>query len=447
MRVVLFTAILLSYASISSSQTDVEEFDHFLMLISTSESDNAFAFKYLSDHWKEEFIAPILDVAYVSRNAKIKKQLFNLLRKQTGEHFRMHPFDWYEWHWSEKIKLPNYYADLKAELYKNIDPHFESYFKKRQHQAEIRLDEILWGGVQQDGIPPLRYPNMIDVKQASYLYNNDVIFGIVIDGEARAYPQRILAWHELFIDTIGKYSIAGVYCTLCGTVIIYDTYHNGIHHDLGTSGFLYRSNKLMYDKATQSLWNTVEGKPVLGPLIRDSIQLNLLPVVTTTWKQWKTQYPKTKVLSSKTGFFRNYGQGEAYRAYFATDDLMFPVPLEDQRLKNKDLVYIVRIDNYENHPLAISVDFLDTNPIYQDRIGDKSFIIITDPSGMSRTYYSEGLKFNYRDNSLFDVNGREWIISEEYLISEDGKKLSRIPTHEIFWFAWYNFYPNTRLVK
>ena len=113
-----------------------------------------------------------------------------------------------------------------------------------------------WGGVKQDGIPPLRQPNMVSAAEADYLQNDNVVFGIAINGDARAYPKRILAWHEMFIDNIGGIDFAGVYCTLCGAVILYKTRHEGIEHKLGTSGFLYRSNKLMYDQDTQSLWNT-----------------------------------------------------------------------------------------------------------------------------------------------------------------------------------------------
>ena len=90
--------------------------------------------------------------------------------------------------------------------------------------------------------------------------------GISLGDDVRAYPKRILAWHEMFVDTVGGISVAGVYCTLCGTMILYETTRNGVDHELGTSGFLFRSNKLMYDRATQSLWNTLWGKPVIGPL-------------------------------------------------------------------------------------------------------------------------------------------------------------------------------------
>ena len=108
---------------------------------------------------------------------------------------------------------------------------------------------------------------MLDASEATYLGDRNIVFGIEVNGDARAYPKRILAWHEMFTDSVGGVPVAGVYCTLCGTVILYYTNLGGTQYDLGTSGFLYRSNKLMYDRATQSLWNTFSGEPVVGPLV------------------------------------------------------------------------------------------------------------------------------------------------------------------------------------
>ena len=126
---------------------------------------------------------------------------------------------------------------------------------------------------------------MIDADEADYLADTDVVFALDYDGDARAYPKRILAWHEMFVDEIAGDEYAGVYCTLCGAVIPYRTRDaHGTRHALGTSGFLYRSNKLMYDRATQSLWSTTLGRPVVGPLAdADDIRLERAHVVTTTW--------------------------------------------------------------------------------------------------------------------------------------------------------------------
>jgi len=335
-----------------------------------------------------------------------------------------------------------------AEIYKNIDPKFEKYFAGRGSQLAIDASEIVWGGVHQDGIPPLRNPKMISSREASYLDPSDVVFGLYINGEAKAYPKRILAWHEFFVDQIGGVPIAGVFCTLCNTMIGYQTSADGVEYDLGTSGFLYRSNKLMYDKATQSLWSTIEGKPVVGPLVGKGIELDVYPSVTTTWEEWLRLHPDTKVLSLDTGHNRNYDKGEAYKDYYATDELMFPVPDRDDRLRNKDEVMIIRADGYRNDPVAISTRKIKSKGLVQINIGGQSIVVISTKSGGARAYESKEIEFaKYKNGELKDSAGNEWQVTEEGLIGIDGSRLSRIPSHNAFWFAWYNAYPDTRLIK
>ena len=328
-----------------------------------------------------------------------------------------------------------------------IDPKFKKYFNQRQTSATIRLDEIVWGGVRQDGIPPLRNPELLEAEAADYLGKHDVVFGVYLNGEAKAYPKRILAWHEFFTDTFGDKKVAGVYCTLCGTVIAYDMVFDNTFHDLGTSGFLYRSNKLMYDKKTQSLWNTIEGAPVMGPLVGKGIQLKTYPIVTTTWGEWKKRHPNTKVLAIPTEYTRDYSEGAAYADYFATDQLMFPVPKLDGRLANKAEVLIVRAPNYRADPLAISIDYLQRKKWYQGQIQDTKFVVLADKSG-ARAFATKDVKMvSYRKGELKDDQGNTWTIVDNQLVSSDNQVLPRLSAHAIFWFAWFNSYPETRLVK
>ena len=135
-------------------------------------------------------------------------------------------------------------------------------------------------------------------------------------------------------DRVGGVDLAIVYCALCGTVIPYGAEVGGVKRTFGTSGLLYRSNKLMFDEESMSLWSTVEGRPVLGALAGQPLELTAYPVVTTTWKEWREAHTDTRVLSLDTGFERDYSEGAAYRDYFATDALMFEVPKTDARLRN-----------------------------------------------------------------------------------------------------------------
>jgi hypothetical protein len=289
---------------------------------------------------------------------------------------------------------------------------------------------------------------MLDAAQADYLAIDNVVFGIQINGDARAYPKRILAWHEMFTDTVGGVAVTGVYCTLCGAMILYESTHDGIHHDLGTSGFLYRSNKLMYDAQTQSLWTTLGGEPVIGPLADKGIRLKRGSVVTTTWGEWRRRHPHTRVLSLDTGHRRDYAEGAAYRAYFATDELMFPVPRRDGRLANKAEVVGLVLAPHADKPVALSVQYLADHPVHHDAVAELSFVVVTDRTGASRVYLSGGTRFAAFDGDsiVTGADGRRWLMTEDALTA-GATSLPRLPAHRAFWFGWYAAYPHTRLVQ
>lgn len=425
--------------------------DAFSLLIHTSnqEAINR-AFVVIEQHWQHTFIAQLLDIMSVPRNAYIFQKTAELLTAKTGEDFGRNINDWYFWLWNQVEQIPSNYGDFKADLYGQLDPKFETYFRARQLSTRIRLDEVRWGGVLQDGIPPLRYPEMISANAATYLEDDNIVFGLELNGDARAYPKRILAWHEMFTDTIGGVDIAGVYCTLCGTVIPYKTNVNGVDYKLGTSGFLYRSNKLMYDQATQSLWSTVRGVPVIGPLVDKGIVLEHVSMVTTTWAEWKRRHPDTTVLSLNTGHRRDYGEGVAYQSYFSSDQLMFNTPFRNNLLKNKQEVLALTFPASPQEQLAIDTDFLNKTPLYIDQIGQQKLIVLTDSSGANRVYDPKDINFvSYdRDSTVIDSDGHTWQMSEDKLVSANSDiLLPRLPYRRAFWFGWYAAFPGTRLVK
>ncbi len=424
----------------------VDTLQIFVDFLGYGERNKTEAVEFLDANWSPTYIAPLLDILRLSQDPWQREAIENLLDDHAAE-MEADYFEGIQQLWQEAPNYGQFYADFKAYLYGALDPAFYYYFSDRASQASIRLDEIVWGGVRQDGIPPLRSPSMMLADYATYLSDSDVVFGLVVDGAARAYPKRILAWHEFFTDEIEGRSIAGVYCTLCGSVIIYDAEVDSVRYQLGTSGFLYRSNKLMYDQATQSLWSTILGQPVLGPLVGEGIELTSLPVETTTWGEWRSRHPDTQVLSLETGHDRNYDEGEAYKDYYANDDLMFPVPRLDDRLANKTRVFIPRAAGFEAQPLAIAVDYLKHKRIHHDEIGDQRILILSERNGASRAYAIEGEHFqSYRNGQLLDNSDQEWEVTEEALIGPEGERLARIPAHEVFWFAWVNVFPETRLV-
>ncbi len=226
-----------------------------------------------------------LDQGPVSKESVIRARLITFLERQTGKRFDVYLRGWREWMWSLPYEPHPEYARFKGMVYGGgVDLRMQRFFPA-EAKSLIRLDEIDWGGVVVNGIPPLYYPKVMKAADARYLQDGNIVFGISVNGEARAYPKRVLAWHEMAIDIVGGVELTVVYCTLCGTVIPYDSVVGGRRRSFGTSGLLYRSNKLMFDEETMSLWSTLEGKPVVGALVDTGLQLTSHAAVTTTWRE------------------------------------------------------------------------------------------------------------------------------------------------------------------
>ena len=433
-----------------AQENSFSEVQYFLDLVRSADKNvHNNAFRFIEQNWKPEYEIMALEIMYFGYDSSIGAKLAILLQQKTGQTAGLDFNAWYAYLWNKEQKLLPEYGYFKSQLHKAIDPKFEHYFQGRQETSLIRFDEIRWGGVVQDGIPPLRNPEMITVDEASYLQDDNIVFGIEVNGEARAYPKRILAWHEMFTDTVQGIPLAGVYCTLCGTVILYKTEVNGVKHKMGTSGFLYRSNKVMYDEATQSLWSTLEGKPVAGPLVGQGIQMDYLSVVTSTWGEWKRRHPETTVLSLNTGHRRDYGEGIAYQNYFANDDLMFNTQRTDKRLKNKESILAIKLTGFPEEIVAISTRFLNKNRIFHTTIGDKNLIVLTDKSGANRVFNANETQFKKLKSSdkVEDDSGKLWTIQENKLEATDGTVYERIHTFNAFWFGWQAAYPDTKLIK
>lgn len=432
-----------------SSKIAEEEIPALFLGLLTGQPGHADVMIELIDaNWHPGMVPMVLETYRFTRDMKISQALMDVMEKHTGQTFRFNHDAWLQWLWKQPENRHPSYANFKSLLYRNIDPKFAEYFDQ-ERQSTVRLDEIRWGGVKQDGIPPLRYPKMISGESATYLADSDVVFGIKYGDDARAYPKRILAWHEMFVDTIDGVEYAGVYCTLCGAVILYKTHFKGVHHAVGTSGFLYRSNKVMYDADTQSLWSTTKGVPFVGPLVGKGIALERSFVVTSTWGEWRRRHPTTQVLSLDTGHERDYGEGVAYRSYFSSDKLMFGVPGEDARLANKAEILALQFPDAPDDTMAISAEFLSDKPVYATKLGKHSLVVFTDPSGANRVYDSGGLQFASYDGdvTVTDTNGGTWQLSEAGLAGPDNAELPRVPAHRAFWFGWRAAHPDTRLIN
>ncbi|MCB9449845.1 MAG: DUF3179 domain-containing protein [Anaerolineaceae bacterium] len=517
------------------------------------------------------YVAPLVDGAYFLRgtDSQLERAVYAALRALSGQDFGADWPEWFKWASAQDLALPPGYSQFKGGLFSTlIDPAFDRFFQPGvQETARVNLQEVVWGGVRVDGIPSLVDAIQISPEEAaaegeaftqfcnegdcSYPAPDEYVFGVSIDGDNRAYPLRLLNWHELFNDVIGHaplydapdgnivcyfrapvefkatarqgdswvsitgesagcplngwltapetlvwadsdwgtvqaalpdagetplslsaglrgsvpgQAVALAYCTLCGSGILYDTtipdlMVNGEHQgetvlEFGSTGMLMRSNKLMYDRNTDTVWNAITGEPAFGPLAASGIQLEILPVVVTDWATWLEEHPDTSVLSLRTGYDRPYINGVAYHDYFNDPNfIMFPVWQQDtSENENKDVVFTLYLNET---PKAYPLRVLIPEQVTNDTLAEVELVIVTretpgrgffEPGGAAvRAYERGGHTFQpgATSHEVVDENGVVWAVTEDALVSPDGETLGRLGGHLAFWFGWYGFYPDT----
>jgi len=227
---------------------------------------------------------------------------------------------------------------------------------KLDKSSLIPLNEIHHGGPPKDGIPSIDSPKFITAPEATTLHDNDRVIGISTKSSVKAYPIRILNWHEIVND--GDIVIS--YCPLCGTGMAFIS----PNADFGVSGLLYNSDMLLYDRKTESLWSQIFGKAISGP--RKGEALELIAVENTSWKNWQDNHPDTLVLSEKTGFFRNYAKSP-YGGYESVESLYFPVSHMDRRYHPKEKVIGIKLNGHFKAYPFVELD-KSKNNIIIDRI-------------------------------------------------------------------------------
>ncbi|MGQ0676524.1 MAG: DUF3179 domain-containing protein [Rhodospirillales bacterium] len=373
-------------------------------------------------------------------NRSAQRKISATLAVLTGHRDATDWFDWMLWQEAHPEYAPHVsFKRLKLDLLTRIDIQFLRFFGGNP-RMDIRLEEIVWGGVEVDGIPALVDAAMIPAAQASHLTADEQVFGVEIGGDARAYPFRILDWHEMANDSVGGVPVALAYCTLCGAGILFDRRVPGREKpfEFGSSGLLYRSNKLMYDRETDSLWNQFTGRPVVGKLAGSGIELKQLPVTIASWRSWRERHPDTKVLAPDTGHIRDYAPGAAYGRYFASPKLMFPAGLADGRLAAKDQVFGVRAPAGAK---AWPLDAFRRTPVINDRVGALDVVVIGDADERTgRAYRRDGREFRAGPGSdLLLGPGGAWRVTEEALVGPDGARLPRLAGHVAYWFAWASY--------
>ncbi len=416
------------------------------------------------------YVAALTDLIQVplTRNELVYnlEQVVPVLQQLSGESFEYDGKAWVEWQARQPDqRLPEGYFQWKVDLLSDIDPAFRGYFTSDDGElidpANIDLDLrfMVWGGVLQDdgssrSIPSLVNPAMVEAQEATYLESADRVFGVSINGDSRAYPLRIMNWHEMANDVVGGTPVALAYCTLCGSGILYDTDVDGHTYTFRSSGLLYFSNKLMYDLTTGGLWNQFTGEPVTGSLVGSDVRLNVRPVTLTTWGDWLAAHPDTLTLDINTGHPRNYASegelGAAYTDYFGSSEIWFPVGEYDERLQVKDVVYGIEIGGEAK---AYPVETVGLEVLVNDEVGGTELVLLGNPGTKTVVAYERnGIEFvshlgEEGRTTLVDENGVEWLVRDESLEALDGSgdELTRVAGRTGFWFGWRAFFPNTEL--
>ncbi|MBI2612313.1 DUF3179 domain-containing protein [Candidatus Kaiserbacteria bacterium] len=278
----------------------------------------------------------------------------------------------------------------------------------------VPLDEILGGGPAKDGIPPIDDPQFVSIAEASsFLKDSEPGIALERKGVARFYPFQILVWHEIVNDTVGGQRVLVTYCPLCFTGIVFDPLVNGERVEFGTSGKLWNSNLVMYDRKTDSLWSQVLGEAIVGE--QTGARLAVIPSDIMRYENFKNLYPKGEVLSRKTGATRPYGT-DPYGDYYTTPGTFFPLNKTDNRLGDKEFVLGIVVNGKAKAYAEAAVKRAGE---IEDRFEGKTIVARFDSgSGAVR---------------LFE--------------KKDDGTLVRIETIGGFWFSWASAHPDTALFK
>ena len=314
------------------------------------------------------------------------------------------------------IPAPPDYLRTKRGIFTGVVPGWDRIFT----EGTIDWRLVSWGGVLIDDrpydttdngcncIPAADNPEVTTVQETSWLKDDDIVFGITLNGESRAYPRRIMEVREMVNDTLGGRDLGIPYCTLCGAAQAYftDEVPEGVERPvLRTSGLLSRSNKVMYDLNTYSVFDTFLGHAVTGPLAEKGIKLEQAAVITTTWGEWKAAHPETTVLLERYAL----GRDPDFRNGRDANGPIFPVGDVDPRLSvHEDVIGAVTASGT---PVAFQ----------------RSTAFVALSRGEPVTF--ENLQL------VLEAGGIK-------ALDEDG---SDVGSHEAFWFAWSQFHPETVL--
>jgi hypothetical protein len=296
-----------------------------------------------------------------------------------------------------------------------------------------------------DCIPAIDDPSFQDAEAADWLDDADLVIGVTVDGEAKAYPLRILNAHEIVNDEVGGRPVAVTYCPLCRSGIVFDRRVGGATLTFGVSGKLLNANLVMYDRQTGTYWSQLNGSAVVGPQMPR--ELDVVPSAITTWGEWRERHPDGRVLSRDTGIYpkSTYGSNP-YAGYANSSRVGFGVDDVDGRLPPKEVVYGVTVgDESVAYPEAA----VRREDVLNDVVGGVPVVLVADQRDGGVAVFlgeagGETLTFAVRDGELVDGTGNRWSFDGEALEGpHEGTRLDRLNSHGVYWFAWSQFHPGT----
>jgi hypothetical protein len=307
------------------------------------------------------------------------------------------------------------------------------------------------GGPGKDGIAAISSPKFIPIDEVSYLLESDLVIGIQIGDLVRAFAHPILDQHEIVNHTIENTSFALTYCPLTGSGIAWDTSEFTLNKTFGVSGLLYNSNLIPYDRETDSNWSQMLNLCVNGELRGKEVKQ--IHVVETTWVTWKKLYPQSLILSTETGFARNYSI-YPYGDYKTSDSLLFSVSHDDNRLHKKERVHGVIVgEKTKVYPIFA---FLGLNRVINEIFNDLPIVVV----GSAEENFAVSFERTLTDGAVLifesvdgelpvimkDNEGTKWDIFGNGISGpRAGTKLTPTNSYLAYWFAWASFYPDAEI--
>ena len=438
----------------------LEKIDEFLELPNTAFAANIAGEMGLSG--EQRWVPCILDVMRFGGTQDVTLASMRALQTLTGiestQDFSSDYVRYGSWYRTNGIDPGEGYEIWKRVLYAYVGYQYEDLLA--QVTDRVKLGAIQWGGVGRGGIPELNNPERLTPAEADFMTPEELVLGVVIGGEAGAYPVRFLARHELLNDVVGGVPVALGYCTLCLTALMFDRrLPNGDELTFQTSGLLMDSNKIMIDNETESLWNHLSGTAFTGPLA--GTKLDQYPVATVRWEDWLVDHPDTFTLDTPPPTYYpemperppiayDYTPGAAYRTYYSSEDLWFPTfETPDVFALKDEVVTIERAGN----SLALGLTALEAEDPFVYVLGKEPLVIVPNQGG-ARVYSAadvEGVPAAaWRHGAPVEV-APQGVLHDQLLVNGlDGRnrvdiRLPRIVSSQSFWFAWYGLHPDTEI--